>query len=88
MRLISVFLYLFCQVALSANLYSQEVKIGGHVPDITLQNIININQQNFRLSDFKGKLIILDFWGIYCSSCIAAFPKLDSLQTKYNDKIQ
>ncbi len=88
MRLISVLLYFFCQVELSSNLYSQELKIGDHAPDMTVQHVINTEQQNLRLSDFKGKLIILDFWGIYCSSCIAAFPKLDSLQKKYNDKIQ
>lgn len=40
------------------------------------------------LTQYKGKLIILDFWGVYCSTCIAAFPKMDSLQKKFNDKLQ
>jgi thiol-disulfide isomerase/thioredoxin len=33
------------------------------------------------------KLVIFDFWGLSCSSCIAQFPKLDSLQRVFNDEI-
>jgi thiol-disulfide isomerase/thioredoxin len=32
-----------------------------------------------RLNDYKGKLIILDFWATWCTACVAAMPKIDSL---------
>ncbi|MBK1439689.1 TlpA family protein disulfide reductase [Parapedobacter sp. ISTM3] len=32
------------------------------------------------LNDYRGKLIILDFWATWCSACLKAFPKLDSLR--------
>ncbi|MFC6102840.1 TlpA family protein disulfide reductase [Olivibacter domesticus] len=35
------------------------------------------------LNDYKGKLIILDFWATYCSPCVAAFPKMDSLRNLF-----
>ena len=53
------------------------LKIGDKVPDIEFKNIINYKSKTARLSDFKGKLVILDFWGTWCTSCIAAFPKME-----------
>ena len=38
--------------------------------------------------DLKGKLVIFDFWNIWCSSCIAAMPKMQSLQKQFGDQLQ
>lgn len=62
--------------------------IGDTVPDITLTNVYNYPSSTIRLSDLKGKLVILDFWATWCSSCIAGFPHSDSLQREFNNKIQ
>src|SRR5690606_17986832 len=35
------------------------------------------------LNDYKGKLIILDFWATWCKSCIANIPRMHELQEKY-----
>src|SRR6201999_1317282 len=40
------------------------------------------------IASFKGKLLILDFWGVTCSSCIAEMPKMQRLQQEFGDKIQ
>ncbi|HWV72973.1 MAG TPA: TlpA disulfide reductase family protein [Pseudosphingobacterium sp.] len=40
-----------------------------------------------KLEDYKGKLIILDFWATWCSPCVAAFPKMDSLRGKFDNKL-
>ncbi|RYD93510.1 MAG: TlpA family protein disulfide reductase [Sphingobacteriales bacterium] len=40
------------------------------------------------LNNYKGKLIILDFWASWCSSCLQQFPKLDSLQVRFKDAVQ
>lgn len=64
------------------------LKIGDQVPDITINNIINYKSSSAKLSDFKGKLLILDFWATWCGSCIKAMPKLDSLQTEFEDQVQ
>jgi thiol-disulfide isomerase/thioredoxin len=34
------------------------------------------------------KLIILDFWNTYCTSCIASFPKIKQLQAQYDKQLQ
>lgn len=64
------------------------LSIGDIVPDIKLLPIPNypVSQSNF--SQLKNKLIILDFMNTGCASCIAALPRLDSLQKKYGDQLQ
>ena len=67
---------------------SQEIKIGQKCPEVFLKNIINYDRNELRLSDFKGKLIILDFWSTSCSACIQAFSKIDSLQNQFKNQLQ
>jgi thiol-disulfide isomerase/thioredoxin len=45
----------------------------------------DINQKNVNLDDFKGKLIILNFWATWCAPCKEEMPSLDDLQS--NNKI-
>jgi thiol-disulfide isomerase/thioredoxin len=66
----------------------QRISIGQKVPDVMLKNVINYPKDQMRLSDFKGKLIILSFWGTICSSCIEEIPELISLQKEFKNKIQ
>ena len=44
----------------------------------------DINQKNVNLDDFKGKLIILNFWATWCSPCREEMPSLDNLQSNSN----
>src|ERR1700752_909783 len=66
----------------------KEVQVGEMCPDLELNNFINYSKSSARISDFKGKLLILDFWATWCGPCIGAFPKLDSLQKKFSGKLQ
>jgi len=48
---------------------------------------IDIDQKNVNLDDFKGKLVILNFWATWCAPCKEEMPSLDDLQsnTKLNN---
>lgn len=65
-----------------------ELKIGDQVPDILIDKIINNDKRSIRTSDYKDKLLVLDFWDIYCTTCIASMPKLDSLQKVFGDQVK
>ncbi|MDE6227917.1 MAG: redoxin domain-containing protein [Muribaculaceae bacterium] len=39
------------------------------------------------LSDFRGKWVVLDFWGSWCGWCVKGFPALKEAYEKYGDKI-
>jgi len=64
------------------------LSIGDRIPDIEFNMINYKGGEKATLSDFKGKLVILDFWATWCGACIAKFPKLDILQKAYGDKLQ
>lgn len=37
------------------------------------------------IADFRGKVVILDFWETWCGPCIRSFPTLDQLANEYSD---
>ncbi|MDE7438020.1 MAG: TlpA family protein disulfide reductase [Muribaculaceae bacterium] len=53
-------------------------------PDFTLPDL---NGKKVSLSDFKGKWVVLDFWGSWCGWCIKGFPALKDAYKQYGDKI-
>lgn len=46
----------------------------------------NSDGKKVHLSDYKGKVIVLDFWATWCGPCRASFPKMQELVKKYKDK--
>ena len=52
-------------------------------PDFTLQDL---NGQEVRLSDLKGKVVVLNFWATWCPPCRKEIPDFNELQAQYGDK--
>lgn len=64
------------------------LSVGDKVPDITFTQLVNSKQSSVKLSQLKGKLIILDFWATWCSNCYKKLNLLDSMQRLLPGKLQ
>ena len=53
---------------------------GKVAPDFTLQSI---DGKTVRLSDFRGKAVLLNFWATYCAPCRIEMPWFVELQNRY-----
>ena len=45
-----------------------------------------VNGKPLSDDDLKGKVVLLDFWAVWCGPCIATFPNLREWHDKYADK--
>jgi thiol-disulfide isomerase/thioredoxin len=60
------------------------ITVESSAPDWTLP-LYNTNK-DVSLKDFKGKVILLDFWIKNCGPCITSVPNLNALQKKYGKR--
>lgn len=61
---------------------NRDINIGDTYVDFSMTNE---NKEFIKLSDFEGKLILLDFWASYCGPCIAEYPALKEAYWKFKD---
>jgi cytochrome c biogenesis protein CcmG, thiol:disulfide interchange protein DsbE len=51
--------------------------------DFTLNNL---EGRAVKLSDYRGKVVVLDFWAMWCAGCKEAFPKLNAIKAEFEPK--
>ncbi|MFS0672709.1 thiol-disulfide oxidoreductase ResA [Ornithinibacillus sp. 179-J 7C1 HS] len=62
-------------------------RAGDMAPDFQLNQVNNHNElETVRLSDYKGKGVMLNFWGTWCEPCEAEMPYMQSLYPEYKEK--
>jgi peroxiredoxin len=54
-----------------------------HIQDVTL---IDLDGKQFRTSDFRGKVLLVNFWAAWCAPCAEEIPQFVGLQNKYRDQ--
>jgi peroxiredoxin len=56
---------------------------GSPAPRFTLTTF---DGRKVALDDFRGKVVLLDFWATFCAPCIAALPELQALHAQNEDR--
>ncbi len=47
--------------------------------------LLDLDGKNVNIADLKGKVVVVDFWATWCGPCIASFPGMQKMVTKYKD---
>lgn len=63
-------------------------KVGDTIQDHTFTDLYNYPNSTLKLSELRGKWVILDFWARTCGACIRNFPKMSALSERFKDKVQ
>ena len=64
-----------------------------NLPLPPLKNVENLgwtlfDEKGETLSDYRGKVVVLDFWATYCPPCLEEIPHLNELKNKYGADLQ
>lgn len=73
----------FGTIAKSAIFEIQHLGVGKTAPEIEGEDLDGVK---FKLGDYRGKAVMLTFWGSWCGPCMAQVPHERELVEKYKDK--
>jgi thiol-disulfide isomerase/thioredoxin len=54
---------------------------GGKAQSFTL-----LDNQEVKLSEYLGQVVVLDFWATFCAPCVEEAPHLDALQSRFREQ--
>jgi thiol-disulfide isomerase/thioredoxin len=89
-----LFLILVLAIALTAPVFSEPGKqsevatppSGADIKPLPPINLQDLDGKAVPADEFKGSIVVLDFWATWCVPCIAEIPALNRLQEKYSSK--
>ncbi|QYK53069.1 MAG: redoxin domain-containing protein [Fimbriimonadaceae bacterium] len=59
------------------------LKVGEAVPSLEAKML---DGTTFNIADHKGKVVVLDFWGLWCPSCVEMLPEIREAAHEYEGK--
>jgi peroxiredoxin len=69
-------------IAMQLEKKANALQVGSSAPDFT---VMDLNGKEYKLSDWNGKIVVLNFWFTECVPCIQEMPELNKVAEKYKD---
>lgn len=61
---------------------NEELEIGDKAPDFQLESLTG---ERVKLSDLKGKVVLINFWATWCPPCKKEMPAIQSVYNEFHD---
>lgn len=81
----SIFSPIFKEIEQMKQKIASTVKVGDAAPDFKLNTT---KGKELKLSELRGKWVIIDFWGSWCGWCIKDFPAMKELYAANKGKVE
>ena len=84
MRFLILFIFLINNVSANESPNIKNLIINKELKTYKNITFLDSNGKEIKLSDFKGNLILINFWATWCAPCKEEMPSLDNLLTNPN----
>ncbi len=84
MRILIIFIFLISNSVANEITNIKNLVINKELKKYEDLTFLNSKKEQINLNDFKGKLILLNFWATWCGPCKEEMPSLDLLDKKAN----
>ncbi len=58
--------------------------VGQVLPDFSAA--VDLDGEPISLADYRGKVVLLDFWAVWCAPCLGEIPRIKAVYEKYHDE--
>ena len=90
MRFLIIFVFFISCSLAKADPNIKNLVINEELKKINNLKFLDIHKKEIDLENYRGKLILINFWATWCAPCKEEMPSLDLLQTNeklYNLKV-
>jgi thiol-disulfide isomerase/thioredoxin len=84
MVLATGFLLTGCINTSKSNVARKPLGVLGDAPEFTIKNVQG--GEPITSKDFKGKVVVVDFWATWCVPCKVEIPEYNKIRAKYKDQ--
>ena len=68
----------------SSEIIEAKAEVGYAAPDFSVELL---NGKTVKLSDYKGKIVFLNFWASWCGPCVGEMPDIQKLSENYSSDL-